>query len=244
MTGEEILAKAKVIFVDNTLRLPKEKEPFKKDINNFLGLNEYLKVGSNQEGDFYTDPLNCHHYTTKYWCSKFDIIFKYMGISYDDNDFLVVSRQFNTGDFSFLIPKMSPYFRLSRTPYKVKDGKLIYWGNGDVKIGRYEDISFIPEDGKCETSPYHSLFKGMHEPCMVENLGLENGKTVILSGNSHMIPIIPVLAYYCKKVICLDVRTPIDYSFLYKDLNINDVESYLFISYDDSIEKFTKLNLK
>lgn len=244
MTGEEILAIAKVVFVDNTLRLPPEKEQFKEGIDGFLRMNEYLKVGSNKAEDFYTDPLNCHHYTTEYWYSVMNTVLGYMGITFKRNQFELYRRVFNIGDFSFLVPKSSPWFRIVRTPVERVEDKLYYWQEKQIDVVRFEGMSFIPEDGNCKMSPYHSLFSGMHEPCTVENLGKKEGKTIIISGNSHTIPLIPILACYCKKVICLDVRLPIDYSFIYKDLKPEDVEAYLFVSYDDDIEKFTKLNLK
>ena len=56
-------------------------------------------------------------------------------------------------------------------------------------------------------SAYHRIFCSSHHCCHIINESLpENSETIFISGDSYMIPIIPILACYYREVVFMDNR--------------------------------------
>ena len=56
-------------------------------------------------------------------------------------------------------------------------------------------------------SAYHRIFCSSHHCCHIINESLpEDGETIFISGDSYMIPIIPILACYYREVVFMDNR--------------------------------------
>ena len=53
---------------------------------------------------------------------------------------------------------------------------------------------------------YHQLFRYSHECIKIENMCSKSNRILIISGDSHTVPLIPILSCYFKKVIVLDNR--------------------------------------
>ena len=56
-------------------------------------------------------------------------------------------------------------------------------------------------------SAYHRIFCSSHHCCHIINESLpENSETIFISGDSYMIPVIPILACYYREVVFMDNR--------------------------------------
>lgn len=57
-----------------------------------------------------------------------------------------------------------------------------------------------------KNSAYHRIFCASHCSCRIINESLPDGKSIIISGDSYMIPVVPILACYYHEVVSLDNR--------------------------------------
>lgn len=89
-------------------------------------------------------------------------------------------------------------------------------------------------------TPYHWLFVGGHSICTVEKVkGEHNNKKLFMVCNSQMIPSIPALAHYYKKMVIVDRRiADFDISTLYKDETFDDVLFCLWRFCDEPVERY------
>lgn len=56
-------------------------------------------------------------------------------------------------------------------------------------------------------SAYHRIFCSSHTSCRIVNESLpEEGESIFISGDSYMIPVVPILACYYKEVVFMDNR--------------------------------------
>lgn len=99
--------------------------------------------------------------------------------------------------------------------------------NEIVSVSICDEDSSMPVDNyrRQLDNNYHKLYKYSHKCEVLENLGENNGKTILISHDSQMIPIIPIIAKYYKKIISLDNRfsySMIDFLNI-KDEHIDDV---------------------
>ena len=141
--------------------------------------------------------LNAHHYTTayhwKYVIPAIDGIFK---AGFDKGDFRLASisaknLRGDEFDMSSLVP-------LDGKRFKTKN-----FLTGEEDEGGFEILRCT---GKC-SSPYHSLFRFPHSCSVVENLSSSNGKSLLVLGDSQMIPSISVLCCLYRKVFYIDNRS-------------------------------------
>lgn len=57
-----------------------------------------------------------------------------------------------------------------------------------------------------KNSAYHRIFCASHCSCKIINESILNGESILISGDSYMIPVIPILACYYHEVVFLDNR--------------------------------------
>ena len=142
-------------------------------------------------------PLNAHHYTTsyhwKYVIPAIDGIFK---AGFVRNDFRVerISAKTDNGDefdLSSLVPVGDKKFRAK-----------------NILTGEEDDGGFgiLRCSGRC-SSPYHGLFRFPHSCSVVDNLSGGNGRSLLVLGDSQMIPSISVLCCLYKRVFYVDNRS-------------------------------------
>ena len=90
-----------------------------------------------------------------------------------------------------------------------------------IKIGEHLDFSeiqnveihndkeaFVSYTGSLVPthSEYHRLFRGAHACCVIINENIDNENSIFISGDSMMIPLIPIFACYYKEVVYMDNR--------------------------------------
>jgi hypothetical protein len=204
MTREELLDKA--IYIQYPLNYNEYKD-FK--IN-----KEIIKLPLPQSGMMYDGwEFNDHHFTTEYHrLYSFPLFCKIFELQFNDNDFILDSRNSNGFDISLLKPKKG--FR-----YEVY---------GFTRGGEhFDDLSFdeiTNNDSKNnDITDYHRLYRYSHECSRLINKTIENDRKLFISGDSQMIPDIGFLSCFFKEVWYFDNRNCLNLSDLYRDVEFTDV---------------------
>ena len=106
----------------------------------------------------------------------------------------------------------------------------------------YNHIS--PSFGSNLTSNNYAKLNFMtHDIGIIENLSTKNDKTILISCDSHSMPLIPILSCYYKRVILLDSRfSGNNTRYYWENKEIDDV--LIEISFNNKPEKFIKDNFE
>ena len=173
---------------------------------------------------------NAHHYTTEYQRNTvFPILGNVLGFDYDRNDFTVRKQVDGNYDISNLVPKMEFTYEI----YGLTRGE--HFDNLS-----YDDISSCTINDRGLTG-YHRLYKYPHECSRVINKTLDgNGRTLLISGDSQMIPNIAPLTRYFREIWYLDKRNRISFKELFSDVVFTDVLVQL---YNKPLQSYTERNL-
>ena len=154
--------------------------------------------------------LNDHHITTlSYYFIVLPFLDKFLKFGYDINDFdLVPTFEYNSGKahtVSYLTPKEDLRFTLSI------DGKTVSEEGGFNTLHNME--TDWGDEGPGATTKYHKLYRGTHQCSSITN---PRGRgSIIISGDSMLAPVIPILACYFNVVTYLDNRTDISHKEYY-----------------------------
>lgn len=187
---------------------------------------EYLDFSKYEDNleRYSTYHRNEHHFTFN--CHYNFIIPKlaeYLHFDYKKDDFDLIPNSDisqNDGsivDVSYLYPKKNKQF------ITYSNGET-YTGNFDVLLG-YNNPLIITK--------YHNVFRFPHQTCFIENLSENNGKSILISGDSHNIPQLPILAYYYKTIYFLDNRHLDGHGRIdYTKIQFDDVLFSMFEKYD------------
>jgi hypothetical protein len=182
--------------------------------------------------EFYKQhPLNKHHVCTSCYIKiVFPFLADLLGFKYNKDDFELKEYIADKMDCSFLWPK--------------QDYKWTVSINQEVTAKHEGFECLINLDGKypgCKDSAYHKLFCSSHECCKITNDTLTEGKTLFISGDSYMIPVIPFLACYFKEIVFLDNRSQKVSNVPYYEDKVFD---YVIIALSEfgGINKFLGLN--
>lgn len=146
--------------------------------------------------------LNEHHITTKYiWEHYIDVIFNFMEIPFNRSDFQLVPYYDESGhyDLSYHDP-----VNKSNTNFTYHDINM-YETNGTFDILRLVELE---RSGiyKNPITRYHNLFYGYHSCARIYNHNPHTDLKMLVVCDSMMIPVIPILAYYCKELTVVDNR--------------------------------------
>lgn len=126
----------------------------------------------------------------------------------------IKNLNFNINDFD-LIDYFSEDKRydLSYLAPKNKDMKFTFSKEGKVlsEHGDFSSLNFVNEvwddtTGYDINSNYHKLFRGSHSCCKIINETIDNDKKLLVTGDSMLIPAIPILCCYYKEAVFLDNR--------------------------------------
>lgn len=219
--------------------------PTKKYDNRFSSLTDLYEsfIVEKDKCDFYLTwkhneshlTNNCHYHYILPNLSKL------LNFEYNLNDFNLIKKfdNTNTYDLSYFVPKVNKNFLIH---YRGKDKICKYEeliGYTHYKTAKkyfYENTSF---DGM--NPDYHLLFFAPHQCCIIKNLGISNGRKLLISGDSQFIPIVPILSYYFEEIVYLDKRKG-DFEEQF-NINVNDYELlYCLSKYD--LEKYTITNFR
>lgn len=234
MTNEEIVNNAKYIILPESA-VDNPAHPYVYDYSNITS----NRLPEPKSEDLYLNsPGNAHHYTTEYHLNNtLPELNKLLNFSYDINDFYKIENVNSEGDFSYLLPKQNKQYKttsvkiseVEKEKYYVRPIIELINSNELVTVSKcFDEDSF----GSFIQTPYHRLYKFAHSSAVIENLGSNNGKTLLVSHDSHCIPVIPILANYYKCVIALDNR----FGFDIKDTLIQDkqIDDCLFVLWENN----------
>ncbi len=190
---------------------------------------------------------NEHHITTE---SYYKLILPYLSLhmftfKFNINDFKMVD--YFTKDKRHNCSYLKPLKKMKFTMYI--NGKMVAeHGNfesitrtktkwDDSELYKYYAPGNIPAD-----SEYHNLLRGSHACCRIINETVDNNLKLLVSGDSMMIPTIPIFASYYKEVVYMDNRDNKSHREYVEDVIFDEV---LFCPYEDSqFNKVTEINLK
>ena len=132
-------------------------------------------------------------------------------MGYDENDFVLKERNSNGFDISVLVPKKEHKYE-------------IYGFNRNEYFDNlsYDDITSSHIFFKNITD-YHKQYKYPHENSRLINKTIDSDRILFISGDSQMIPDIPILSCYFKEIWYMDNRNNLTLSNKYKDINFTDV---------------------
>lgn len=127
----------------------------------------------------------------------------------------------------------------------------------------YDEIHDCEYDGllsfgiKKQRSPYHDLYRYPHSCSRIVNHSVKNGKRLFVSGDSQILPSVPMLSCYFEEVLYSDNRTgQLGFHFNGLLLDYNTTRSFkqfydeidfthaLFALYSKPINYYTEINLK
>lgn len=162
---------------------------------------------------YVNDIKNEHHWTTNYvWNNVIPILAKDFKLKINESDFDLIKWNTKLGDFSYHSYKEKQNF----TFVDLENNKTI---NGDNNILRVKPNEPMWSD-------YHRLYRGAHRVSYIVNNNCKNERILLINGDSMTVPIIPILANYFKKIICLDNRSKFDKK--YPNLvNWDEITDYL-----------------
>lgn len=195
----KIFPKAYFITFPNAKCVP--RKPLSKEVLDSQFIPR-IDFSANDEA-FYTGYYpNDHHIKTTYiWENYIKKICDICELPFNKNDFNEVKYFSEDGKFnlSYHEPKDK-----NNTSFKYIDINMFEtYGTFDILR-----LTKLEAEGKYKNplSRYHNLFYGYHSCARIYNNNPITDKKILLVCDSMMIPIIPILAYYCKELTVVDNR--------------------------------------
>ena len=115
-------------------------------------------------------------------------------INFNQNQFVKIQYVWNTCDFS--------YHNLQNAKFKIK-----MFDSGKEEVGDHEILRNVNNCPYMSISCYHSLFKLSHLSGAIDNLGDAPIQRIAVNCDSMAIPVLPILACFCKHLLIVDNRT-------------------------------------
>lgn len=158
---------------------------------------------------------NDHHIMTKcFYKMILPFISLYIkSFSFNIDDFEIVEHfvEKEKYDVKYLIPKNENL----RFTLEINGEKV-------VENGYFDDLHCIGKDYK-DFTDYHKVFIGTHSCCILRNETIDNNKTIFITGDSMIIPAIPIFACYYKEVVFMDNRTNQSFKHYYEGKVFDEV---------------------
>lgn len=178
---------------------------------------------------YITYSQNAHHFKPFYHREYvLPIILKQLGITFNIDDFHIKEQYDNKYDISILVPK---------NEYKFE--AFGYTRNEHLEECSYDDL-IAPGPNNTTFTNYHKLYRYGHECSCIINKTINNERVLMISGDSQLIPDIPVIACYFKKLYFFDNRT--NKSYL-KNI-YDDITDVIIATGFNNEEKYIINNLK
>jgi hypothetical protein len=99
------------------------------------------------------------------------------------------------------------------------------------KTAFLSDSIYQPEIFYTHEDDFHKIFKYCHFPVKIENYTCDNDDALLVIGNSHTIPFVPILTKYYRTVVIIDNRLQ-DFTFQFMFSYINFKNILILASYD------------
>lgn len=153
----------------------------------------YDPLYSNSENDK-------HHYSTKYHYEEvLPLLDSMYNFGYDRSDFNLVKLIKKDGDYSYFVPKQKFLFNLYQYDLKAR---VIY------EDQKFTELMSKGLESDSTKHRYWGLYRFAHHCSRIVNKNMpKDGRTLFVSGDSQMIPSIPILACYFREVWYFDNRT-------------------------------------
>ena len=143
---------------------------------------------------------NEHHITTKSYYHVICPFFSYFVKTFKFNPDDFVEVPFYSADFkydvSYLKPKQDYRFTMNMNGENIGSG---------LTFDEITNVNWVNEEAKYLTE-YHRLFRGAHSCCVITNDTIDNDNSIFVSGDSMMLPLIPIFCCYYKEVVYMDNR--------------------------------------
>ena len=191
---------------------------------------ETIKFPIIEDSMYGTYPLNKHHFKPFYHIQYvLPILCESLNIPYDINDFNVIEKFEGKHDISYLEFKKECYFDL----------------HDMINDEKYENVDFSYLR-KCDLkddsiNEYHRIFRYPHRCGHIINKTINNDRILVISCDSQMIPIMPVLACYFKEIWHLDNRQNKE---VIKHIDPSKVTDVVVVGGFNEEEKYTVKNFK
>ena len=260
MERKDIVKSAKYVMLKNFCDVRGTKEPT-EDFIEFMKTHKGISLSA-EEGDLCHYAYNEHHFTNKWiYENLVPSVFNLLGLKFNPLDYYKVTnvqcdKNGHIDDFSYLVPYNRGDFELTCDLFKRdENNESIFYLNGiftergDFSIlvattqERVPNYNFFEKVyGYC-TTPYHMLYRCPHQCSMIKNFKCNNGRKLLLSCDSHSIPIIALLANYFEEIVVLDNRAArFSEGYYFKEKKFTDV---LFIMAPiNELKKYTEQNLQ
>ena len=224
--------------------LPAIKESYKDWYTN----EDVITIGSSNIEDYqYTDPNNRYHYTLDWYYKKLlPILINELEIPYNEDDFVEVRKN----DVYCKVPKEVQELDVyCPTLRRGKEYLEVFYNMSCMHQETSETIFMSdslhqPDIFSTAEDDYHKLFKYCHFPVKIVNNSCNNRDAILVVGNSHTIPFIPILVKYYRTVVIIDNHVQcftFDFMFPYIDFkNILIMGSYE--RYKEELLKVTRFD--
>ena len=219
-TREELLQKAKYVLFPNRERYA-----------NFAQYpSTIIKFPIIENAIYKTYKLNEHHFKPFYFKDYvLPLLEDVLQMGYNINDFDLIIKEDNGNDISHLNSKYEFKFDIYGLTKKTENLDVNF---AELRNCQYKDYGI---------TEYHKLFIHPHTCSKIINKTINSNRVLVLSCDSHMIPIIPVLCCYFKEIYVLDNR--LAQSFI-QDIDINKVTDVLIAGGFNPEWKYLSSNLQ
>lgn len=229
------LSKAKVLV------LPDINGNINESIKEYIKDKEYVFFNIKNPKIRYCDyPANEHHYTTRFHREAiFPALKDLLNFDYKPNDYDIATKIVNKNgkqfDLSYLIPKDPKY----KFEVKGLDCEVEYTSDFNGLLGNDKYVEKLKRTGVI--TEYHKLYAFPHSCSIVKNLYKHNGRKLLISGDSQMIPSIPVLCTIFEEVWYFDNRSSMSFKELLESQRFDDI---LIEAHSSGINYYINNNLK
>ncbi len=156
---------------------------------------------------YLTYPANNHHFNVMWQQSVIaPCVLGLFGMGFNMDDFETTPYFLDTGndlqDLSYLKPKREQSFSVTD----------IESGNNVLKKNLFRDDGDVFCMETYAYTNYHRFLWCTHKCALIKNNNIHNGKSLIVSCDSQMVPVIPILACYFGEILHLDKRDTYDIS--------------------------------
>ena len=198
--------------------------------NNFKYLNYGDKIDCRviklPFGDTYSDwYLNNHHFTTKYHTNiVLPLLANLLDFKFNINDFHIIEHKSGKFDISMPFPNHDIVYDI-----------VSYTDNQALRDIKYDDFLHCGNGKVWQPTDYHKIYRYGHQVSKIINKTIGNNRKLLISGDSQMIPSVPVLSVYFNEVAYFDNRdgkhyfepNETDYTDILFAIGFNDFGKYI-----------------
>ena len=172
--------------------------------------------------------LNENHFTTMYHrMFSLPLLKTILNIEYNEEDFSIIQNKSSQFDISIQYPK---------NDYKYD----IYGFDRNENFSHVSYNSLIENESlNSDITDYHRLYRYSHECSRIVNETIDSKRKLFISGDSQMIPVVPILSCFFKEIWYFDNRKQLILHDKWKEVEFSDV---LIELNNNPLEKYVNVN--